>query len=71
MIKTGAGIVSHKMFKGYVDPVKKTPQNVHFKWGFLHIKDSEKKIGKSYKLQSCLLRQELDYDEIYYDIWEE
>ena len=30
-----------------------------------------KKIGKSYKLQSCLLKQELEHDEIYEDSWEE
>ena len=36
----------------------------------MHIKDSLKKIGKSYKLQSCSLKQELEHDEIYEDNWE-
>ena len=29
-----------------------------------------KSIGESYKLQSCLLKQELEHDEIY-DTWED
>ena len=29
-----------------------------------------KKIGESYKLQTSLLKQELDHDEIYEDTWE-
>ena len=27
-------------------------------------------MGKSYKLQSCLLKQELKHDEVYEDTWE-
>ena len=37
----------------------------------MHIKDSLKNIGKSYKLQPCLLEQELEHDEIFEDNWEE
>ena len=37
----------------------------------MHIKDSLKNIGKSYKLQPCLLKQELEHDEIFEDNWEE
>ena len=37
----------------------------------MHIKDYLKKIGKSYKLQSRLLKQELEDDEIYEDIRKE
>ena len=37
----------------------------------MHIKDSSKNIGKSYKLQPCLLKQELEHDEIFEDNWEE
>ena len=37
----------------------------------MHIKNSLKKIEKSYKLQLCLLKQELEHDEIYEIIWEE
>ena len=71
LIKNGAGIFSHKIFNGYVDHNKKTPQYVHFRCGRVHIKKSLKKIGKSYKLQPSLLKQEAEHDEIYEDTWEE
>ena len=71
LIKNGSGIVSLQIFNGYVDQNKKIPQYVHLRCGLLHIKDSLKNIGKSYKLQPCLLNQELDYDEIFEDNWEE
>ena len=71
LIKNGSGIVSLKIFNGYVDPVKKIPQYVHFRCGLLHIKDSLKNIGRSYKLQQCLLKQELEHDEIFENNWEE
>ena len=71
LIKNGSGIVSLKIFKGYVDPVKKIPQYVHLKCGLLHIKDSLKNIGRRYKLQESLLKQELEHDEIFEDNWEE
>ena len=71
LIKNGSGIVSLKIFNGYVDPVKKIPQYVHFRCGLLHIKDSLKNIGKSYKLQENLLKQAVEHDEIFEDIWEE
>ena len=54
-----------------MDAVKKIPQYVHLSCGFLHIKDSLRNIGKSFKLQPCLLKQELEHDEIYEDNWEE
>ena len=47
LIKNGSGIVSLKIFNGYVDQNKKIPQYVHFRFGLLHIKDSLKNIGKS------------------------
>ena len=71
LIKNGSGIVSLKIFNGYVDQNKKVPQYVHLRCGLLHIKDSLKNTGKSYKLQPCLLKQELEHDEIYEDNWEE
>ena len=36
-IKNGAGNISLKIFDGYVDPVKKIPQYVHFRCGRVHI----------------------------------
>ena len=38
-----------KIFNGYVDQAQKIPQYVHFRCGLLHIKDSLKIIGESYK----------------------
>ena len=55
--KSGAGIISLKIFNGYVDEKKKIPQYVHFRCGKVHIKDFSKKIGVSYKLESSLLKQ--------------
>ena len=71
LVKNGSGIVSLKVFNGYVDPVKKIPQYVHFRCGLLHIKDSLNNIRKSYEIQPCLINQELEHDEIYEDNWEE
>ena len=71
LIKNGSGNVSLQIFNGYVDQNKKIPQYVHLRCGLLHIQDSLKNIGKSYKLQPCLLKQELEHDEIFEDNWEE
>ena len=70
LIKNGRGIVSLKTFNGYVDPLKKVPQYVHFKCGRVQINQSLRKIGESYKLQESLLKKELEHDEIYEDTWE-
>ena len=70
LIKNGSGIVSLKIFNGYVDQSKKISKNVHLRCGLLHIKDSLKNIGKSYKLQPCFLKQELEHNEIFEDNWE-
>ena len=55
LIKNRRGIVSLKIFNGYVDQNKKIPQYVHFRCGRVHIKKSLRKIGESYKLQESLL----------------
>ena len=70
LFKNGAGIVSLKIFNGYVDPVKKIPQYVHFRCGRVHINQKLRKIGESYKLQESLLKKELEHDEIYEDTYE-
>ena len=69
LIKNGRCIVSSKIFNGYVDENKKIPQYVHFRCGRVHINQSFKKIGQSYKLQESLLKKELEHDEIYEDTW--
>ena len=71
LIKNGSGIVSLEIFNGYVDQNKKIPQYCHLRCGLMHIKHSLKNIGKIYKLQPCLLKQELEHDEIFEDNWEE
>ena len=71
LIKNGSGVVSLKIFNGYVDQNKKIPQYVHFTCGLLHIKDSLKNKGRSYKLQENLLKKELEHDEIFEENWEE
>ena len=45
--KNAAGIVSLKIFNGYVDQNKKIPQYVHFRCGRVHINKSLRKIGES------------------------
>ena len=70
LIKNGAGIISLKIFNGYVDEKKKIPQYVHFRCGRVQINKSLKKIGESYKLQEKLLKKELEHDEIFEDTWE-
>ena len=43
LIKNGRGIVSLKIFNGYVDQNKKIPQYVHFRCGKVHINNKLKK----------------------------
>ena len=71
LIKNGVGIIPLKGFNRYVDQNKKIPQYVHFRFGRVHINESLKKIGESYKLQESFLRKDLEHDEIYEDTWEE
>ena len=59
LIKNGAGIVSLKIFNGYVDQNKKIPQYVHFRCGRVHINKSLRKIGESYILQESLLKKRI------------
>ena len=50
LIKNGSGIVSFKIFNGYVDENKKVPQCVHFRCGRVPMNKSLKYIGICYKL---------------------
>ena len=67
LIENGAGITSIKFFSGYVDENKKAPQHVDFICGRVHINSRLKKVGVRYKLQSSLLKQEMEHCEIYED----
>ena len=57
LIKNGSGIVSLKIFNGYLDQAKKNPHYVHFRCGLFNIEDFLKKYEKSYKLQPCSFKQ--------------
>ena len=63
LIKNGAGIISLKIFNGFVDEKKKVPQNVHFRCGRAHTNKCLRKTGESDKLQLSMLKQELEHDE--------
>ena len=71
LIKGGLGIVSLKIFNGYVDPFKKVALYVHFRCGFLQIEDSLKNRGKSCNLKPCLLKPEVEHNKFFEDNWEE
>ena len=45
------------MFNGYVDPVKKIPQYVHFRCGKVHINNKLKTVGESFKLEESILKK--------------
>ena len=49
LIKNRSGIVSLKIFNGYVDENKKNPQYVHFRCDRVHINITLKKTGISCK----------------------
>ena len=59
LIKNGAGIISLKIFNGYVDQNNEIPQYVRFRCGRSHINKSLKKIGESYKIQESLLQERI------------
>ena len=49
---------------------KKILQFVHLSCGRVHINSCLEKLGVSYKLQHCLLKQDLENGEFYEDTWE-
>ena len=70
IIKNGKGIISLKIFNGYIDNCKKQiPQYVIFRCGMTHLNYSLKKMGKTFKLEKELLQTEMDHDEVYSDTW--
>ena len=65
IIKNGKGIISMKIFNGYIEKNKKQiPQYVIFRCGMTHLNYSLKKLGKTFKLQKELLKTEMNHDEI-------
>ena len=70
MIINVAVNISLKVPNGEIDKNNRTSQFLPLRCGGLHINKRLRNIGISYKLQPSLLKQELDHDENYGDIWE-
>ena len=64
IIRKVACISSPKRFNGYVDKNNKIPQFVQFRCGRVRVDNNLGKIGISYNLEPCLLKQKLDRGEI-------
>ena len=72
IIKNGKGIISLKVFNGYIEKNKKQiPQYLHFRCGMTHLNYSLKKLGKTFKLQKEILKTEMNHDEVYSDTWKD
>ena len=70
IIKTGKGIISTKVFNGYIQNNKKQiPQYLFLRCGMTHLNYSLKKLGKTINLQKEFLKTEMNHDEITGDIW--
>ena len=71
IFKNGKGMISLKVFKGFVcnKNKKQTPQNLFFRCGKTHINYSSKKLGTTFKLQKEILKTELNHNEVYADTW--
>ena len=64
-IKNGKGIISLKIFNGYIAKNnKQIPQYLHFRCGMTHLNYSLKKLGKTFKLPKELLKTEMNHDDI-------
>ena len=65
IIKNGKGIISVKIFNGYIYIGKKQiPQYLIFRCGMTHLNYSLKKLGKTFELPKELLKTEMNHDEI-------
>ena len=65
IIKNGKGIISLKIFNGYIEKNKKQiPQYLIFRCGMTHLNYSLKKLGKTFELPRELLKTEMNHDEI-------
>ena len=65
IIKNGKGIISLKIFNGYIEKNKKQiPQNLIFRCGMTHLNYSLKKLRKTFELPKELLKTEMNHDDI-------
>ena len=64
IIKNGKGIISLKIFNGYIEKNKKQiAQYLIFRCGMTHLNYSLKKLGKSFILPKSLLKTEMNHDD--------
>ena len=65
IIKNGKGIISMKVFNGYLyNGKKQIPQYLIFRCGMTHLKYSLKKLGRTFRLPKALLKTEMNHDDI-------
>ena len=65
IIKNGKGIISLKIFNGYIEKNKKQkPQHLIFRCGMTHLNYSLKKLGKTFKLPKELMKTEMNHNDI-------
>ena len=65
VFKNGKGIISLRVFNGYIQNSKKQiPLYLIFRCGLTHLKYSLNKLGKTFKLQKEFSKTEMNHDEI-------
>ena len=70
ILKKGKGIVSLRVFNGYIQNNKKQiPQYLVFRCVMTHLNYSLQKLGQTFKIQKDLLKTEKNQDEAYSDTW--
>ena len=70
IIKNGKGIISMKIFNGYIAKNNKQfPQYLIFRCGMTHLNYFLKKLGKTFKLPKELLKTEMNYNDIDANNW--
>ena len=70
MTENDGGNFSLNLFNGYVGKNKKNLENFILDMVEFKLIITSRKIGLSWKLPPCLVNQELDSGEIYWDVWE-
>ena len=72
IIKNGKGIISLKVFNGYIEKNRKQiPQYLIFRCGMTHLNYSLEKLGKTFKLQKELLKTKTNHEDVYEDTWKQ
>ena len=72
IIKKGKGIISLKIFNGYIyNGRKQISRYLIFRCGMTHLNCSSKKLGKTFKLPKEPLKTAMNHDDIDGDIYED